>query len=89
MNQNRRTVAMTDVDPLIETASDISQELYGTPTKARRVRDLAKRGVIPAGHFGGVLAIRRSRLRECVDAIGRPLPKKPPDDMPRPQGRGG
>jgi hypothetical protein len=69
MTHNHEPGAMTDVDPLIETAPDISQELYGTPTKARRVRALVKRGVIPAGYFGGVLAIRRSRLRGCVDAI--------------------
>jgi hypothetical protein len=57
------------VDPLLEGATEISQELYGTPKKARRVRALVKRGVIPAGYFGGVLAIRRSRLRGCVEAI--------------------
>jgi hypothetical protein len=57
------------VDPLLEGATEISQELYGTPAKARRVRALVRRGVIPAGFFGGVLAIRRSRLRGCVDAI--------------------
>jgi hypothetical protein len=57
------------VDPLLEGATEISQELYGTPAKARRVRALVRQGVIPAGYFGGVLAIRRSRLRGCVDAI--------------------
>jgi hypothetical protein len=60
-----------DIDPVLEGAAEMSREAYGTPKKARRIRDLVKAGIIPAGYFGGLMAIRRSRLRECIDqALG-------------------
>jgi hypothetical protein len=45
----------------------MSKDTYGTPKKARRIRELIKSGVIPASFVGGLLSIRRSRLRQAIN----------------------
>jgi hypothetical protein len=57
------------VDPIIETAADIAEAIFNDRSKARRVRGLAQSGVLPCFLLGGVLAIRRSRLREVLKTL--------------------
>jgi hypothetical protein len=56
-------------DDLIEGASALSMELFGTPNRTQAIYRLARMSGAPIFRLGGHYAARRSKLKQYIETL--------------------